>query len=367
MSVYFREGRGWMYDFVLNKKRYTSNYYKTKAEAQRAEALRREEIRNPEPGRDSRMIPTDMAFLELVNRRLDHVQAYNSEHHYRVYKSLSKQWVKRWGGLLIHEITQRDIEEFVLKRAKVSPYTANRELRSLRATFNWARKKGLALINPTEGLEFLPVEKRVKYVPTSEDIDLVIAQADPDTQDYLWVIRDTMGRVSEINRLKWDDINLQGNFLLLYTRKKRGGNLTPRKVPLTTRLHGILKRRFEERDPSKPWVFWHRYKSRKTGGWVEGPYKDRKKFMRTLCKKAGVKYFRFHALRHAGASLLDEANVPLGAIQRILGHESRQTTEIYLHSIGRAEQDAIHVLELAGKKSQPKSQPNEKRGLRLVT
>ena len=51
MSVYFREGRGWMYDFVLKRKRYTSNYYKTKAEAQRAEALRREEIRNPEPGR----------------------------------------------------------------------------------------------------------------------------------------------------------------------------------------------------------------------------------------------------------------------------------------------------------------------------
>jgi integrase len=45
--------------------------------------------------------------------------------------------------------------------------------------------------------------------------------------------------------------------------------------------------------------------------------------------------FRFHALRHFGASLLDQSNVPIGSIQRILGHENRTTTEIYLHAISR--------------------------------
>ena len=32
------------------------------------------------------------------------------------------------------------------------------------------------------------------------------------------------------------------------------------------------------------------------GFWI-GYYQDRKKIMRTLCKKAGVKYFRFHLLK----------------------------------------------------------------------
>ncbi len=54
--------------------------------------------------------------------------------------------------------------------------------------------------------------------------------------------------------------------------------------------------------------------------------------MKTLCKKADVPYFRFHALRHAGASLMDNAGAPTGTIQKILGHENRKTTEIYLHS-----------------------------------
>ena len=63
---------------------------------------------------------------------------------------------------------------------------------------------------------------------------------------------------------------------------------------------------------------------------IEGPYKDRKQLMKTLCEKAGVRYFRYHPIRHSGASTMDNNNVPLGSIQRILGHESRKTTEIYL-------------------------------------
>ena len=66
--------------------------------------------------------------------------------------------------------------------------------------------------------------------------------------------------------------------------------------------------------------------------------------MRTLCRRAGVTYFRFHALRHFGASVLDRANISLGSIQRILGHENRTTTEIYLHSIDEVDRAAMAYL-----------------------
>ena len=57
--------------------------------------------------------------------------------------------------------------------------------------------------------------------------------------------------------------------------------------------------------------------------------------MRTLCKKAGVPYFRFHPLRHSGASLMESNNVPVSSIQTLLGHESRLTTEVYPTQLGR--------------------------------
>jgi len=104
-----------------------------------------------------------------------------------------------------------------------------------------------------------------------------------------------------------------------------------------------------------PWVFWHRYWSAKIGNWCEGPFGDRKKFMKTLRGKVGVRYFRFHALRHSGASVMDNNNVPIGAIQRILGHENRKTTEIYMHSIGQVERDAIAIFERVSKKSHTES------------
>ncbi|MCU0591087.1 MAG: hypothetical protein MUC57_06400 [Desulfobacterales bacterium] len=40
---------------------------------------------------------------------------------------------------------------------------------------------------------------------------------------------------------------------------------------------------------------------------------------------------------------MDQANVPIGSIQRILGHENRLTTEIYLHSIGDSEREALNL------------------------
>ena len=87
--------------------------------------------------------------------------------------------------------------------------------------------------------------------------------ADPDTQEYLFAFKETIGRMSEINRLSWPDVNFDQKYVVLYTRKKKGGHLTPRKVPMTSKLFKVLSHRYEHRDKDKPWVFWHRYWDRK--------------------------------------------------------------------------------------------------------
>jgi integrase len=137
--------------------------------------------------------------------------------------------------------------------------------------------------------------------------------AEPDTQDYLVAIQETLARMGEINRLTWEDVDLDRKTVVLYTRKKKGGHLTPRKVPMTTKVYNMLDKRYKNRDQTKAWVFWGRHWSTTAEGFVEGPYKDRKKIMGTLCRKVGVRYFRYHALRHYGASSMERANVPIGA------------------------------------------------------
>ena len=373
MSVYLEKGRGWKYDFVLNGQRHQNGYYDTKRQATREEALRKEELRNPPSPEEMDSTPTDMVFLKLVNQRLDHVKAYNSTSHYEEYVHMARKWIRRWVKLACGEITQEMIENFVLERSRVSAYTANKEIRYLKATFNYGLKKGLIENNPVIGLDFLPVNKQRKYVPPLEDIVKVIECASLGTQDYLWTLRDTMARMSEINGLTWDDVDLRARTITLYTRKKRGGHRTPRTIPMTSRLYEIMMRRFGSRDKKKPWVFWRRHWDRKNKCWHEGPYHKRQHLMIKLCKRAGVRPFGFHAIRHAGASLLDQQRIPLGTIQKILGHENRTTTEIYLHNLEGAEREAMEVFERAsavpeaglGEKSLSKSLSDSKPRPRL--
>ncbi|MFT5699660.1 MAG: integrase [Desulforhopalus sp.] len=62
--------------------------------------------------------------------------------------------------------------------------------------------------------------------------------------------------------------------------------------------------------------------------------------MRELCEKAKVRPFRFHSTRHLSASLMYHNRVPMTEIQKILGHTSLNTTEIYIRSLGTEENGA---------------------------
>lgn len=96
MSVYFDKARRcWRYDFVLKGMRYHDTKFKTMAAARGTEAEKRRELKDQQENPHS--TPTDMGFLDLVNRRLDYVQANNSDRHHTELKHMAKRWVKEWG------------------------------------------------------------------------------------------------------------------------------------------------------------------------------------------------------------------------------------------------------------------------------
>ena len=82
--------------------------------------------------------------------------------------------------------------------------------------------------------------------------------------------------------------------------------------------------------PDSPYVFVsesNRYKGE--------PFKKaRPKFLKELCKRAGIKYFGYHALRRYVASVLaDSHKLSIKRIQRILRHKSVTTTERYIQNL----------------------------------
>ena len=288
-----------------------------------------------------------MPVLGLVNKRLDEVNQRLSVEHSIDTVYHAKRWVSRWKDLTCSQITREMVTELRNERSRVSNETANKELRHLKALFNWGLKNELMTSNPAVNVEMMRIEKKRKRIPTQDEINKILEVATPEQRDYLWCLCETLGRSREINGLTWDDVDFENKTVILYTRKKKYGTKTPRIIPMTSKLFSVLSEKYLKRDIDVPWVFWHRYRSRKTGGVIVAPFQDRKKFMKTLCARANVPYFRFHTLRHAGASLMDAVNIPLAAIQHILGHENRKTTEIYLHSNNENHVQIMNIYEQA--------------------
>ena len=68
--------------------------------------------------------------------------------------------------------------------------------------------------------------------------------------------------------------------------------------------------------------------------------------MASLYRRAKVKYFNFHALRHFGASRFAEKGVGLTDIQAFLGHERVTTTDLYLQAVSKSVRHAVEYLDI---------------------
>lgn len=58
-----------------------------------------------------------------------------------------------------------------------------------------------------------------------------------------------------------------------------------------------------------------------------------------------LKHHKFHSLRHTSATLLLYSGVNIRQVQERLGHGSLKTTQIYLHSIQEADEQAASALQ----------------------
>jgi len=122
-------------------------------------------------------------------------------------------------------------------------------------------------------------------------------------------------RVSEVINLKIVDIDSKRMVIKICQSK---GN-KDRYVPLTPKILNLLRSYFRHCRP-KEYLFNGQNSS---------------KYSPTSCNKIVKKYlskdYHFHMLRHSCFTHLLESGVDLRIIQKIAGHSSSKTTEVYTH------------------------------------
>jgi integrase len=307
-----------MYDFWKNKVRNTKGGYNTKQEARDAETEARKRLKT-----------TNSDFISLCESRLRDLSERRTGKYFKENESFIKNLVKVWGNK--KEVLRKDVEDYLSGVARESHYVANKQLRFIKALFNHGIDRELISVNPAARIKYFSIEKKKKYIPPVKDVQKVLAVAQPKQKLYLFAIISTLARVNEINKLKWEDVH--DDFLILRTRKSKNSDLTERVIPLNQTLRDVLKAMPKVGE----YVFCHVVNGK--------PYQYRSKLLKQACKKAKVKEFGYHSLRHYGASKLADSGVPITVIQALLGHQRTTTTDIYLQSIRKSLFEAVKTLE----------------------
>ncbi|MBI5849296.1 MAG: tyrosine-type recombinase/integrase [Nitrospirae bacterium] len=330
MALY-KHRQKWMYDFVKLGVRFRKGGFRTEEDAKIAEAEARKKIKG-----------INTTFLKLMQSRLEELETRRTDSWFQENKRLLDKVNELWGQK--KEITRQDVESFLNKVAEgfyENPQRKKREtkryqyanscLKMIRALFRHGIEREIWNDDPTERIKKFPVSKKRKYIPSIDDIKAVLSAAKPMDRLYLLIVIHTLGRISAVNHLKWEDVF--PDYLLLKTRKARNSDLKEIRIP----MNAVLRETLEQIPQGGEFVFMNKK--------TDKPYVYRSKLLKTVCENAGVKPFSFHAFRHFGASYLDSKGTPLTTIQQLLGHERATTTDYYLQSIRGSISDAIKLLE----------------------
>ena len=331
MTLY-KTDRGYRFHFQYQGRRYTGSGFKTKREAARAEAKKRERVKKEVS------IQTATDFKTIANEYLDISERKHAKKTYKQKAFVCKSFLKFTGNKPIDLITASHLHHYLNTRPTNNNYNAHRK--DLCSVFTFAKNVKKAITyNPCWDLDKMPHTPGEKYIPPEDDIIRLILAADPktDEKDLILTLIHTAARVDEILRLKWQDVNLTKRTLTRWTRKRSGGAFEPIICHMNDELYSTMKKRWENRENEK-WVYYNA----KTGT----RFMHRPKLMRGLCKNAGINPpFGFANIRHFVASYLaDTEKISKKAIGGLLGHKALQTTEIYLHSVDRSEKDALDRL-----------------------
>jgi integrase len=215
---------------------------------------------------------------------------------------------------------------------EITPNRANVYRKNLLSAWNWA--VGLVDGFPQsvcvfEKIRPFPVKKRQRYVPPEEDVIRVIQRTHGQDMVFLLTMYFTGARRGEIFRLLWQDVDLAAGRIRLTDRK--GGNGAERERWLC--MHPELVKALAWWHEARPCKVENVFMQTQNESSMGLPYRQRLHFMDSLCERAGVKPFGFHAMRHKSAAITFVAS-GLSAAQALMGHSRATTTDIYVRSAG---------------------------------
>lgn len=247
--------------------------------------------------------------------------------------------------------SKNTIDEFITYLHKqYKPKTVKRKIASLKAFFHYLNYKEILTENPFSKLDIRFRESRLlpKTIPfhsIQTFLSTLYTQKEQATSQYQLrcCIRDiaviellfaTGIRISELCSLKPSDIDFKNNTVLIYGKGAKERILQIGNPEVLAALQ-LYQQTFQEDIKVCGYFFVNRLQHKLSDQSV--------RFMiNHYVKLAGMEqHITPHMFRHSFATLLLEQDVDIRYIQKMLGHSSISTTEIYTHVSNVKQKDIL--------------------------
>ena len=277
----------------------------------------------------------------------------------RYHKKLSDKTIRAYKidlsqyGVFSNELSKQALWDYIeYLNKKYKPKTAKRKLATLKAFIHFLLLQDLIDFNPFDKLETtikeplllpktIPLGVIAKLISFSYQ-QIVFAKSDYQIRSavrntaILELLFATGARVAEICTLSSDNVDLLGNSVKFY-----GKGSKERIIPIENfAVLSILRKYhslFEKEILDSGYFFVNKLGRRMTEQSVRN-------MINFYCKQCGVDmHITPHMFRHSFATLLLEEDVDIRYIQRMLGHSSITTTQIYTHVTSAKQKEILKI------------------------
>lgn len=252
-------------------------------------------------------------------------------------------WLTNVRHKKVIDATRDDInsyKEFLLEEKKMTKRTINKKLSSLKRLYGFLEEKEVMKENPCKWIEMFKVRNNnVPKIIDEEEVIRIIQSIDTSTpigvrdKTIVTLVYATGIRRGDLIGLMVDDIKNEYSELYIREEIAKGGR--SRFIPIVSEpVKRLLKEYIEVTRPillgdgqDQGYLFF----SGKDNTPLYPSFID--KLYKRVEKNSGTEEnLHPHLFRHSIATHLLENNEELDTIQKMLGHASIATTEIYLHA-----------------------------------